>query len=188
MDLNERLNSYNKIVEDINKYINKLINEQEEGEPTSSEPLGENTGKISTATDELIKIGKQLFHDKTKSIDDYSPEQKGIKVLLNHDPIEFKDDFDGKELPRMSSAKYNVYSLIPSSSGVLLKLSAKNNKNLSKIGKNLDLWIEIPKSEGLDYRGDFNPTLIQVNTDTKEKEELDSVTMRVVDHNYKKTE
>jgi len=186
MDLNEKMNNHNNIVEGINKHINKLINEEED-DSTSSEPLPNDSGEISSATDKLIGLGKQLFRDKSKIKDVDNTGQKGIKVSLNHDPIEFKDDFDGKELPRMSSAGYSVYSLIPTSSGVLLKLSAKNNKNLSKIGKNLELWIEIPKSEGLDYRGDFNPTLIQVNTDTKEKEELDSVTMRVVTHNYKKT-
>jgi hypothetical protein len=186
MDLNEKMNNHNNIVEGINKHINKLINEEED-DSTSSEPLPNDSGEISSATDKLIGLGKQLFRDKSKIEDVDNTDQKGIKVTLKHDPIEFKEDFDGKVIPKMSSAGYSVYSVTPSSSGVLLKLSAKNNKHLKKIGNNLELWIEIPNSEGLNYKSDFNPTLIQVNTDTKDKEELDSVTMRVVKHNYKKT-
>jgi hypothetical protein len=85
-----------------------------------------------------------------------------------------------------SSAFYNVYEVKKSNSGVLLKLSANDNSNLRKVGKNLELWIEIPKPEGLDYKGDFNPNLIQRNTDTGDSEKLDTVTMRVLKVKNKK--
>jgi len=106
--------------------------------------------------------------------------------LLKHDEIEFEDDFDGKKMSAQSSAFYNVYEVKKSNSGVLLKLSANDNSNLRKVGKNLELWIEIPKPEGLDYKGDFNPNLIQRNTDTGDSEKLDTVTMRVLKVKNKK--
>lgn len=190
MDLNEKLDSYNKIVEGINKYINKLINEQEEGEPASSEPLSSKSyddDRLSKSADELIKLGKQLFHDKTKSMDEYGDEPKSGTILLHHGDIKFKGDFDGKEISSKQSAKYYVSDIEKTSDGTLLTLNAKNNVILSRnVGDNVALMIKIPYSEGINYENDFVARLLQINTDNKEREELDNVTMRIVSHNIKK--
>lgn len=185
MGLDEKIEKINRIVENINKVIKTLLNEEDE---ESSQSLNVSDTNLSKSVDKIIDLGKDLFHDKSKKseLEDENNEDGGVNVKLSHDEIEFEGDFDDGKISEMNSAGYYAYEVKKSNNGVLLKLSAKDNKNLKKVGKNLELWIEIPKSEGLDYKGDFNPTLIQWNTDTGEYEDLDTVTMRVLNHNYKK--
>lgn len=182
MSLDEKIEKSNRIVENINEVIKLLLNEEKEESTQSTNEKDSNDSNLSKSVGKLIDLGKDLFHDKSKKseLEDENNKGSGVNILLKHDEIEFVGDFDGKKMSQMSSAGYNAYEVKKSNSGVLLKLSANDNANLRKVGKNLELWIEIPKPEGLNYEGDFNPNLLQWNTDTKDSEKLDTVTMRIV--------
>lgn len=170
MDLNDKIEIQNKLVEEINKNIDSLINEEDIDKGISD--------KFSIALKKAQNVIDNLkSQSKSPSIGNYSSSDDTIdieSVKLSGGEVEFVDEFSGKKINFGSSKGFKVSSYTEDSKGYKLYISGKNNSEFKKNGlEDAVLIITLPYPiETIKPFKDISVRLEQLNIKTKEEEKI----------------
>jgi hypothetical protein len=188
MDLNDKIEIQNKLVEEINKNIDLLISEDTDSDDSDSE--GNITPDLADAFEDAIRKAQLSIDslrsqsDSSSSISSYDTDKNRSDIqsvkLIGGD-IEFKDEFSGKKITLGAPKGFKVAHYEEDSKGNRLYISGKENR----IFKNNDLEdvvliIKLPKPiSEIDLTTSISVGLSQKSLITKKEEDLDDVVLRI---------
>lgn len=175
MDLNDKIEIQNKLVEEINKNIDLLISEDADNDVNRASTKAAKAGQAVVDTIKSYAKSSEPSEEKSGNIEIESVHLGG------NDVIEFEGDFNGKTIRLGNPKGFKVASYNEGSKGNTLFISGKENRIFKNNGvEDVVLSITLPKSITKTKASEsMRVELGQKNLKNGEEEELDDVILRI---------